>query len=464
MAMPRRAAAGILRKMEPFKIKAVEPIFFTDRAWRAAALQKAHFNLFFLKARDVMIDLLTDSGTGAMSAGQWSALLNGDESYAGSESFFRFEKTVREITGMEHILPVHQGRAAERLLFDIIKPAGGHIISNTLFDTTRANAMSFGFKVMDIPCAELGDPAAPHDFKGNIDLNKLEHALKDKSAAAVIFTITNNSGGGQPASLENITEAGRLCRRRSVPLILDGCRFAENAYFIKQREKAFQRKTPKEIARMAFDQADMCFVSAKKDGLSNIGGFFCARNEAAAAAGKSLMVLSEGFPTYGGLAGRDLDAIAAGLREALEEPYLKHRISAAARLHRQLAEAGIPLIRPAGGHAVYIDAKALLPHVPVSAYPGQAFAAAFYEFSGVRSCEIGSVMMGRVSNSGEEIFHSQELVRLALPRRVYTQPHLDYVAESAAAFKKEEAERIKGVKITRQAPFLRHFTAHFERL
>ena len=452
--------------MEPFKIKTVEPIYFTDRAYRAKALRMACFNLFFLKAKDVMIDLLTDSGTGAMSARQWGALLEGDESYAGSESFLRFERVIQEITGMEYVIPAHQGRAAEQILLKILKPRGEYIVSNTLFDTTRANAMVLGLKVLDLPCGELKGISAPpdfsQDFKGNIDLEKLERALKEKSVAGVIFTITNNSGGGQPASLKNIREAGKLCRKYAIPLVLDGCRFAENAWFVKQRERGFQDKTPREIAKSAFDEADMCFVSAKKDGLSNIGGFFCVRDKDISSQCKTLMVLGEGFPTYGGLAGRDLAAIAAGLEEALEEPYLKHRISSVAGFHKQLSETGLPLICPAGGHAVYIDAKALLPHIPVSAYPGQAFAAAFYEFSGVRSCEIGSVMMGRVSETGEEIYHSQELVRLALPRRVYTQSHLDYVAESAAAFVQKEAPRLKGVRIVKQAPFLRHFTARFE--
>ena len=411
-----------------------------------------------------MIDLLTDSGTGAMSAGQWAALMEGDESYAGSESFLLFERAVQDLAGMEYVIPAHQGRSAEQLLLKILRPQGDYIISNTLFDTTRANAMALGFKVLDLPCRELEETSAPHGFKGNIDLEKLESALREKSAAGVIFTITNNSGGGQPASLANIREAGRLCRQRGAPLILDGCRFAENAWLVKQRERAFQDKTPKEIARLAFNEADMCFVSAKKDGLSNIGGFLCLRDGGVSAKYKELMTLWEGFPTYGGLAGRDLAAIAIGLKEAVEEPYLKHRMASVAGFHRKLAEGGLPLINPPGGHAVYIDARALLPHIPVSAYPGQAFAAAFYEFSGVRGCEIGSVMMGRALEGGKEAYHTQELVRLALPRRAYTQSHLDYAAESAAAFAREEAPKLKGVKITRQAPFLRHFTARFESL
>ena len=449
-------------KMEPYKIKSLEPIHFTNREYRREVLAKAYFNLFFVPAKDVMIDLLTDSGTGAMSASQWGALMTGDEAYAGSESFFRFQKTVQDITGMPFVVPTHQGRSAERILLQALKSSGGeYIVSNTLFDTTRANSEDFGFKIVDLPCPEFYQDSLAHPFKGNIDLEALEKHLKEKPTAGVVMTITNNSGGGQPVSFANIQSAKQICEKYSVPLILDACRFAENAWFIQQREDLFKKKSVKNIVRAVFDLADICFVSAKKDGLAHIGGFLCSREESLTEFFKGRLVLQEGFPTYGGLAGRDLSAIALGLEEVLDETYLKHRILSVEDLYNKLDREGIPMIQPPGGHAIYIDAKKLLPHIPVSAYPGQALALALYEYAGIRSCEIGSVMFGKSLPSGEKVYHSKELVRLCWPRRVYTQSHLDFVAQALISFVKEEASSLKGVKFTKEPPFLRHFTGHF---
>ena len=448
--------------MEPYKIKTLEPIYWTTREQRQEALKKAHLNLFFIPSKDVIIDLLTDSGTGAMSANQWSALMQGDESYAGAKSFFIFEKTVQEITGFPFVIPTHQGRSAERILLQNFKSKGEYIVSNMLFDTTRANSEDFGFKVLDLPCSEFFEDTAYHPFKGNIDLVALEKALKEKSVALVVLTVTNNSSGGQPVSMENITATKEICKKYSVPLVLDACRFAENAWFIKQRESAFKSKSPLEIAQAMFELSDMCFVSAKKDGLSNIGGFICVKDNQLSENCKNRLVLAEGFPTYGGLAGRDLEVISVGLKEALEESYLEYRINSTADFHEQLVSSEVPMINPAGGHAVYIDAKRFLPHIPVSAYPGQALVVALYEYAGIRSCEIGSVMFGRTLENGEKIYHSKELVRLCLPRRVYTQSHLNYTAQSIIDFYKKEANQLRGIKITKEPPALRHFTSHFE--
>ena len=448
--------------IEPYKIKTLEPIYWTTREQRQKALKKAHFNLFFIPSKDVVIDLLTDSGTGAMSVNQWSALMQGDESYAGAKSFFKFEKTVQEITGFPFVIPTHQGRSAERILLQNFQSKGEYVVSNMLFDTTRANSEDFGFKVLDLPCSEFFEDTEYHPFKGNIDLQSLEKALKEKSVALVILTVTNNSSGGQPVSLENIIATKNICKKYSVPLVLDACRFAENAWFIKQRESAFKDKSPLEISQAMFELADMCFVSAKKDGLSNIGGFICVKDSHLSENCKNRLVLAEGFPTYGGLAGRDLEAISVGLKEALEESYLEHRINSTAVFHQQLVSADVPMINPAGGHAVYIDAKRFLPHLPVSAYPGQALAVALYEYAGIRACEIGSVMFGRTLENGEKTYHSKELVRLCLPRRVYTQSHLDYTAQSIINFYKTEANQLRGIKIIKEPPCLRHFTSHFE--
>ena len=447
--------------MEPYKIKSIEPICWTTRAYRKKVLQKAHLNLFLLNAKDVLIDLLTDSGTGAMSAKQWGALMQGDESYAGSKSFYDFEKAIKDITGMPFVIPTHQGRSAERILLHNIKTRGKYIVSNMLFDTTRANSQDFGFKILDLPCKHFFENSKPHPFKGNIDIPSLKKHLKQKSIAGVIITLTNNSGGGQPASLKNIRQAKQLCKKHRVPLILDACRFAENTWFIKQREKEFKNKSTKQIARALFNEADMCFVSAKKDGLANTGGFICVREKTLNESCKNRLILTEGFPSYGGMAGRDLSAIAQGLKEVLEKSYLQHRINFVEYLHNKLAKGGIPLIHPAGGHAVYIDAKKLLPSIPVSAYPAQAFVSALYEYAGIRSCEIGSVMFGKSLSNGKKIYHSKELVRLCLPRRVYTQSHLDFIAQSIICFVQEEASKLRGVKLIKEPPFLRHFTGHF---
>ena len=448
--------------MEPFKIKSVEPISFNTREQRKKILQKAHLNLFLIPAKDVIIDLLTDSGTGAMSAGQWSALMQGDEAYAGSDSFFRFQKSVQSITGMPYVIPTHQGRSAERILLKSLKPEGEYIVSNTLFDTTRANAELLGYKVLDIPCREFYRTEIDSDFKGNIDLKALDKTLKEKSVACVVLTITNNSGGGQPVGMENIKAASDLCKKYDTVLVLDACRFAENSWFIKKREKAYREKTPGEIAREIFSQADMCFISAKKDGMANCGGLIALRDEKLVEDFKVKLIISQGFPTYGGLTGRDMEAIAVGLQEALEESYLKYRVDYVNYLHKKLTQAGIPLVQPAGGHAVYIDIKKALPHIPLSAYPAQSFSAGLYEFSGVRTCEVGSVMFGKKGADGETVFHSHELVRMALPRRVYTFSHLDYVSASVEMFMKEEAQSLKGVKMTYAPEVLRHFRAHFE--
>ena len=448
--------------MEPFRIKTVEPIYLTNREYRKKVLKESYLNLFFVKAQDVTIDLLTDSGTSAMSAKQWGALLEGDESYAGAKDFFEFEKTIKDIVGMEYVIPTHQGRSAEKILLESLKSTGEYIVSNMLFDTTRANAENIGFQVLDLPCKELYETSKSYDFKGNIDVSKLEKALKEKSVAGVILTITNNSGGGQPVSLQNIKETKKICKKYSVPFILDACRFAENSWFIKLREVSYKDKTPKEIARETFQEADMCFVSAKKDGLTNTGGFICVRDSKINEECKNRLILSEGFPTYGGLAGRDLSAISIGLKEVLEESYLNHRISSVAYIHKKLSEGGVPLVHPSGGHAIYIDAQALLPHIPVSAYPGQSFVSALYEYAGIRTCEIGSVMLGKTLENGEKVYAIQELVRLAIPRRVYTQSHYDYICESILSFVKTEAPKLKGVKIVKEQPFLRHFTAHFK--
>ena len=448
--------------MEPFKIKSVEPLPINTRSERKKILEKAKLNLFFIPAKEVIIDLLTDSGTGAMSSSQWSALLRGDESYAGGESFFRFQKSIQSITQMPYVIPVHQGRAAERIVLKSFLSKGEYVVSNTLFDTTRANAHLLGFKILDIPCEEFKNTQSDFGFKGNIDLLALESALIKKSVACVVMTLTNNSCAGQPVSLQNIKQASALCKKHNTPFVLDACRFAENSYFIKQREKQYKNKNPLEIAKELFSLADICFVSAKKDGLAHIGGFIALKEGKIAEKFKEDLTISEGFPTYGGLAGRDLEAIALGLHEALEEPYLQYRTSSIKYLHQKLVQADVPVIHPAGGHAVYIDAQATLPHIPQSAYPAQCFVSGLYEFSGVRSCEIGSVMFGSTKKDGTPVFHTQELVRLAIPRRVYTLSHLDYVAHSIKNFMQEVAPKLKGVKMTYAPATLRQFHAEFK--
>jgi len=449
---------------EPFRIKSVEPIRMTSQEERKAILRKAGLNVFLIQSQDVLIDLLTDSGTNAMSSEQWAAIMRGDESYAGSPSFDRFQKAVQEITGHPEVLPTHQGRASERILFESITKENQLVISNMLFDTTRANAENSKCKVVDIPCPELYQSTTPSPFKGNIDLDKLQDLLQKNSndnIACVVMTLTNNSGGGQPASLANIKAAAALCAKHQVTFVIDGCRFAENAYFIKLREEGQGHRSPKEIARDFFELADVISISAKKDGMANIGGLLCMKSPELAQKCRNNLILTEGFPTYGGLAGRDLDAIAVGLWEALDQDYLNYRIESVAYLGNALLELNYPIVNPPGGHAIFIDAKKFLKHIPPSEFPGQALVSALYEHSGIRAVEIGSVMFGRIDEAGNEVPHSQELVRLAMPRRVYTQSHVDYVVESFASFK-EKAAQLKGLKFTYKPPVLRHFTARFE--
>jgi len=439
--------------IEPFKIKSVEPIRWTTRAERERLLVQSHYNLFLLPAEDVLIDLLTDSGTGAMSTRQWAAMMIGDESYAGSPSFERFRQSVQGIFGYKHVIPTHQGRAAERILFSVMCKKGDVVPNNTHFDTTRANVEFVGAEAADLPIPEARQPATAHPFKGNMDVAALEQLIARvgrERIPLVMLTITNNSGGGQPVSMENARAVSAACRKHKIPLYFDACRFAENSYFIKTREKGYEHHTPKQIAREMFALGDGCTMSAKKDGLANIGGFLCTNDDALAQQEKNLLILTEGYPTYGGLAGRDLEAIAVGLEEALEEDYLKYRIVSTAYLGRHISAEGVPIVQPPGGHAIYIDARAFLPHVPPAAFPGVALAAELYLEGGIRSVEIGTLMFGA---------HAEmDLVRLAIPRRVYTQSHVDYVIEVILEVWKRRAE-IRGLKLVYEAPFLRHFTA-----
>jgi tyrosine phenol-lyase len=452
--------------IEPFRVKVVEPIKMTTRAEREDYLKEAAYNLFKLKAENVIIDLLTDSGTAAMSAEQWSALMRGDESYAGSKSFYRFEEVVRDIFGFKQVIPMHQGRAAERILFSVMCTKGSIVPNNTHFDTTRANVEYLGAEAVDLPIPEFYQPAVNHPFKGNMDTEALEHFIKrvgPERIPLVMVTVTNNSGGGQPVSMANIREVKAICSRYGIPLYLDACRFAENAYFIKLREAGYADKSVKEIAREMFALADGCTMSAKKDGLANIGGFLCTNDDQLAQQEKDLLILTEGFPTYGGLAGRDLEAIAVGLEEVLHEDYLQYRFASIRYLGEHISRAGVPIVQPPGGHAIYIDARAMLPHIPPLQYPGQALAVELYREAGIRSCEIGTVMHAEHSETGEEMPSAMELVRLAIPHRVYTQSHIDYVVEAILQVY-ERRESIGGYRIISQPKFLRHFTARFEPL
>ena len=450
--------------IEPFRIKSVEAIKFTRREDREAALRQAGYNVFLLRAEDVLIDLLTDSGTGAMSAAQWGALMQGDESYAGSRSFYRFEAVVRELTGFTHIIPTHQGRAAERILFHTILHPGQIVPNNNHFDTTRANVEVEGAEALDLVIPEGRVPSLVHPFKGNVDVHALERLLEEKGdrVPLVMVTVTNNSGGGQPVSLENLRGVRALCDRYKKPLFLDACRFAENAYFIKLREPGQTDRAPKAVAQEMFSLADGCTMSAKKDGLSNIGGFLAMNDDEWASAARNLLILTEGFPTYGGLAGYDLEAIAQGLEEVVDEAYLRYRIRSTEYLGEKLLGAGVPIIQPSGGHAIYIDARALLPHIPPLEYPGVALVNQLYVEAGIRSVEIGTVMFGRHAD-GTETPAAMDLVRLAIPRRVYTQSHIDYVAEAVIAVANMK-DRIRGYRIVSAPPVLRHFTARFEPL
>ncbi|MGE5429912.1 MAG: tryptophanase [Syntrophomonadaceae bacterium] len=452
--------------IEPFKIKSVEPIRFTNKEERVGILKQAGYNPFLIHAEDVIIDLLTDSGTSAMSAKQWAGIMDGDESYAGARSFFRFEAAVKKITGMNYIIPTHQGRAAEKILFSITGGEGKYFPSNTHFDTTRANIEFSKAEACDL-LNEVGKhPEIRADFKGNMDVEALERFIQEKGRENIplcMITVTNNSGGGQPVSMQNIRETKAVCQKYGIPLFIDACRFAENAYFIKKREKGYENKPVLEIVQEMFSYADGCTMSAKKDALVNIGGWLALNDSNLAMLCRNLLIVTEGFPTYGGLAGRDLEAIAQGLEEVVDENYLQYRIRSVEYLGEKLLAAGVPMIEPPGGHAIYLDAKRFLPHVPQDQFPGQSVACELYIEGGIRSVEIGSVMFGKYDEQGRLIPPPMELVRLAIPRRVYTQSHIDYVAEIVIDVYKNR-ECLKGYKLTYEAPMLRHFTARFEQL
>jgi len=442
--------------IEPFRIKSVEPISWTTRKLREQLLRAAYYNLFVLPAEDVLIDLLTDSGTGAMSTHQWAALMEGDESYAGGRSFDHFRDAIQDIFGYKHVIPTHQGRAAERILFNVACKKGDIVPNNTHFDTTRANVEFVGAEAVDLVIPEGRQPSLKHPFKGNMDVEALDTLISNVGRARVplvMLTVTNNSGGGQPVSMQNIRQVSAVCRKHAIPLYFDACRFAENAYFIKLREPGYASKTPKQIAQEMFSYGDGCTMSAKKDGLANIGGFLCTNDDTLAQREKDLLILTEGYPTYGGLAGRDLEAIAVGLQEVLHEDYLQYRIASTAYLGNHIAAQGVPIVQPPGGHAVYIDARAFLPHIPPAQFPGVALAAELYLEGGIRSVEIGTLMFGSAAK--------MDLVRLAIPRRVYTQSHIDYVVEVILEVWKNR-DKIQGLKLSHEAPFLRHFTARLE--
>ena len=450
--------------IEPFRIHSVQEIAFPSESERATALERAGYNLFGLHADEVIIDLLTDSGTGSMSADQWAAMMVGDESYAGSRSFYRFADAVTGLTGLPEVIPVHQGRAAEWILFSVVAGPGSVVPNNTHFDTTRANVEYQGAEARDLVIAEGRDPSFDHPFKGNMDLDALERTITEVGAPSipvVMVTVTNNSGGGQPVSLENLRGIREICDRHGIPFFMDAARFAENSWFIKLREPGQSEHTPRQIAQEMFSLVDGVTFSAKKDGIANIGGFLAMRDPEVAAKCRNLLILTEGFPTYGGLAGRDLEAIAVGLAEVLDEGYLRYRIRSTEYLGEKCRDGGVPIVWPPGGHAIYIDAKALLPHIPASQYPAQSLAIELYRDGGVRGVEIGSVMFGVPHDDGTETSAAMELVRLAVPRRTYTQSHIDYVAEVVLSVA-ERASSLGGYRITEQAPWLRHFTARFE--
>ena len=452
--------------IEPFRIKSVEPISMSTEEDRIRYLKDAKFNPFLLKSEQVIIDFLTDSGTSAMSTNQWAAMMKGDESYAGAKSWEKFEKAVYSLTGMPYILPVHQGRAAERILYSHLGGKGKYFISNTHFDTTRANIEYHGSVAIDIPIPESKDFSSEHPFKGNIDIQKLTsliHEYGPDKIAGVILTVTNNSGGGQPVSMQNAKDASELCRQFNIPFILDCCRIAENSYFICGREKGYESQSFRQIAQQLFSLADACIMSAKKDALVNMGGFLAMRDKKLSDACTQLLIITEGFTTYGGLSGRDMEAIAVGLEEVFEPDYLKYRIRSTQYLGESIFRKGVPIIYPVGGHAVYVDAKKLYPHLPVQQYPGQALVCELYKTGGIRAVEIGSVMFGKYNAEGALIPAQMELVRLAIPRRVYTQSHIDYVIEVFDEILNTK-KTVKGLRIISEPKFLRHFTAHFERV
>jgi tyrosine phenol-lyase len=447
--------------IEPFRIKVVEPIRMTTREQRERILEEAGYNVFLIQAENVLIDLLTDSGTGAMSSLQWSGIMRGDESYAGAKSWYVFRDKIRELTGFEHILPTHQGRASERILFELVGGPGKVVPNNNHFDTTRANVEHTGAKAVDLVIEEGKHPTSRHPFKGNIDLRKLENLVNEVGSEhipLVMVTVTNNSGGGQPVSLENLRAVRELCNKYKLPFFLDACRFAENAYFIKRREPGQADRSVRAIVREMFDLADGATISAKKDGLVNIGGVLLLRDSALAQRADELLILTEGFVTYGGLAGRDLEAMAQGFEEVVDEDYLQYRIRATEYLGEKLLAAGIQIVEPPGGHAIYIDAKHFCPHIPPEQFPGQALVCGLYRYAGIRAVEIGSVMFGQGGN-----VPPMELVRQAIPRRVYTQSHLDYVVEATTEVF-EQREQLRGLEIVSEPPALRHFTARFREL
>lgn len=452
--------------IEPFKIKSVEPIKFTTREERIKIMEEAGYNPFMIKAEDVLIDLLTDSGTSAMSSDQWGGIMRGDESYAGAKSFYKFESAVKKITGDKFVIPTHQGRAAEKIIFSILGGTGKFFASNTFFDTTRANIEFTGAEAVDL-LVEIGKrPEKRAPFKGNMDVKALEAFIKKvgkENIPLVVLTVTNNSGGGQPVSMQNIREVHNVCKKNNILLFLDACRFAENAYFIKLREKGYEKKSILEICQEMFSYADGSTMSAKKDALVNIGGWLSLNNDELALKCRNLLIVTEGFPTYGGLAGRDLEAIAQGLEEVVDEHYLQYRIRSTEYLGEKITAAGVPIIEPPGGHAIYLDAKRFLPKIPPHEYPGQAIVSELYIEGGVRTVEIGSVMFGKYDQEGKLIPAMMELVRLAIPRRVYTQSHVDYIAEVVIETYKKRS-KMKGYKIVYEAPMLRHFTAKFKPL
>jgi len=451
--------------IEPFRIRSVEPIRFTTMNQRKRLLQQAGYNPFLLKAKDVVIDLLTDSGTGAMSAQQWAGMISSDESYAGSESFYRFESAVQDITGFKHVIPTHQGRAAENILFTTIAQKGDVIPSNTHFDTTRAHIEHNGAEALDLVIDEGRQPLTIHPFKGNMNVEKLKESIKSvgrENIPVIMLTLTNNSGGGQPVSMENVKAVSEVARKNDIPFFIDACRFAENCWFIKTREDGYKDRSPIEIAREIFSYADGCTMSAKKDGMSNIGGFLALNDDELAQNCRSLTILTEGFPTYGGMAGYDMEAVATGLYEALDEGYLKYRIRSTAYLGDKLIGAGISIVQPTGGHAVYIDAKEMLPQIDPLEYPAWSLTNALYLIGGVRAVEIGSVMFG-LQPDGSEKPAAMELVRLAIPRRVYTQSHVDYLAE-VVIHAYEQRKELNGYKIISGPSVLRHFSAKLQPL